>query len=56
MSTEDSLSQLVKEYKEAADITDDLSDLKRQKKAAKKVHACYKSLRESEEGGQGSLR
>jgi hypothetical protein len=55
MPTAKSVSQLLAEYSEAADIAGDLSDVKRQRKAAKKIHDCYKVLRESEEGRRGIM-
>lgn len=55
MSQAKTVSELLVRYRQTADRADVLSDPKEQNKAADQLHACYKKLRESEEGRNGLI-
>ena len=46
----ESIKDAVARYRQGAVATGDVSDPKKANKGAKQLHACYKALRESEEG------
>jgi hypothetical protein len=50
MADKQTLTQLIDGYRQAADVTDELKDPRKQNEAARKIHACYKKLRETEDG------
>lgn len=55
MPTKKSVASLLVEYRQSADATDELRDTEKQNQAAQRVHACYKALRETDEGKAGII-
>jgi len=49
------LNEVLTEYRQAAEGTDDLADAKTQNQAAHRIHACYKTLRETNEGREAII-
>jgi hypothetical protein len=55
MQDQRNLARILGEYCQAAERTDDLTDSEKQKQAADKIHTCYKTLRETEQGRAGII-
>jgi hypothetical protein len=55
MLDKESVTRILAEYRQAAVVTDDLADTEKQNQAAHRIHACYKALRETEEGRAGII-
>lgn len=55
MPKKQSVASLLAQYRQAADVTDELADSRKQNQAAHRIHACYKALRETEEGKEGII-